>query len=341
MEGRIVSDEASYSTRIPDYQTHTNIITEGKPSYDRLDSGISSQLDSLNLNDISCPVSPAVKSPEPGYAEYEADSLWEQDADGDSQLHLACATQAEDVVFALIRLAPHPACLDLQNNEMYAPLHIAVLTNQPSLVRRLVVAGARVEPRDQEGNTPLHLASKRGYLECAEALLRSITVQELQEAGVDSKVVQHSNTTDILNMKNYHGEHCVHLATFGQHYSFLQFLAWIGADLNATEGRSGKTALHYAVNKRDCQLVKLLALPRLAGGCGVFLNQRDWAGRTPVQCAAINGDADIVADLTGLGCDTTAWESEESGGEGEEETSDCRTQSYTDIEMTRVLASTA
>ena len=66
------------------------------------------------------------------------------DSDGDTQLHLAIADGATQIVFALLRMAPDSTYLDIQNNEMYAPLHIAVLCNQQAMVRRLVLAGAAI-----------------------------------------------------------------------------------------------------------------------------------------------------------------------------------------------------
>lgn len=323
------------------------------PKFDRLDSGyecggISSDFESLTLKspihqnrtgDSQTQVKPQQQNNE------DFRQLYEADKDGDCQLHLAIASGFTEVVFALIRMAPHPAYLDIQNNELYAPLHIAVLMNQPNMVRRLVVAGATNDIRDQEGNTPLHLASKRGYLECAEALLRSISVEELKDASVVSSDV-HNNLRSILDLKNYHGEHSIHLATFGQHYNFIRFLSWSGADMNATEGRSGKTALHYAVNKRDLNLVGLLSSQKSLGGCEVYLNHRDWAGRTPIQCATINGDLDIVTLLKSLpNCDSAQWESDEDfefdTDEAEDEVDN--TMSYNDIEVTnsRVLESRA
>ena len=88
---------------------------------------------------------------------------YEQDEDGDVQLHLAIASGYVEVVNALVRMAPHPYYLSIQNNASYAPLHIAILQNQPAIVRRLVVAGARLDVRDKDGNTPLHTAASRGY----------------------------------------------------------------------------------------------------------------------------------------------------------------------------------
>merc|ERR1712013_981542 len=221
MEGRIVADDAVASQRLPSVELK-DVSSQGKsvftdrcdsgfssglgqpyssqqitelkvpptahPKYDRLDSGYECEISS-NLKDLE--IEKPVKRPQPPKNE-EFRQLYEADKGGDCQLHLAIASGWSEVVFALIRMAPHPAYLDIQNNELYAPLHIAVLMNQPTMVRRLVVAGATNDIRDHEGNTPLHLASKRGYLECAEALLRSISVEELREASVASRSGQGS-----------------------------------------------------------------------------------------------------------------------------------------------------
>jgi len=320
------------------------ITRSPNPPYSRVDSGIYSQFNSMTLNepltvhrpDVSQSPGDLQKPSRPAAAAEDYTKLYEPDQDGDSQLHLAIASGYEEVVVAMIRLAPHQDCLNLQNNELYAPLHIAVLTNQPSLVRRLVVGGARTSTRDQEGNTPLHLASKRGHLQCAEALLRPISAEESQDSTT-ALTWEQNNLHMILNQKNFNGEHCLHLATYGEHYDFIRFLCWSGADMNATEGRSGKTALHYAVNKRQEPLVQLLATPRQAGGCEVEMNIRDWAGRTPLQCARINGDEVIIGLLASLGADTS-MESEDSSNEEAEEEYD--NINYNDIEV-RLLESRA
>ncbi|QQP40799.1 Uncharacterized protein FKW44_014967 [Caligus rogercresseyi] len=181
-------------------------------------AGLSRELGALSLSDKLDPEA---------WREY-----YEPDEDGDVQLHLAIASGFVEVVYALIRMVPDPEFLNIQNNHHYAPLHIAVLQNQPALVRRLVISGARLDVRDREGNTPLHLAARRGLLECGEALLKSISVSELTLRSLPAVPV------DIIDLRNAAGETVVHLATMGGHEDFLRFLSWNNADINALEGRS-------------------------------------------------------------------------------------------------------
>ena len=206
-------------------------------------------------------------------------AYFEPDEDGDVQLHLAVASGLADVVDALVRLSPSPDHLSLQNNQGYSPLHIAVLQNQPAFVRRLVMAGARMDLPDDEGNNPLHLSARRGHLECAEALLVSCPTPD-----------------QLFNQRNNLGQHCVHLATMGGHVQFLQFLSWRGADMNALEGRSGRSSLHLAVGARSLPLVQCLVEPK-PNGCGVDPCLLDWYGRTPYQLSLMNGQSDIVSFL--------------------------------------------
>lgn len=54
-----------------------------------------------------------------------------------------------DVSWALIRLSyPYECLLNIQNDLIQAPIHLAVLTEQPTVVRMLIVAGAEVSSGD-------------------------------------------------------------------------------------------------------------------------------------------------------------------------------------------------
>lgn len=63
-----------------------------------------------------------------------------------SQLHIAIVNELDNphIISAIIRLAPAPWLLDIKNDYAQAPIHLAALTGQSDIVRRLLVAGAKV-----------------------------------------------------------------------------------------------------------------------------------------------------------------------------------------------------
>merc|ERR1711963_749556 len=203
---------------IQNLDQYTGQIEARTIQYLREDSGFCSQLNSLSINSESSNIKSGesqnlvTKSPEPSSRNdfLDVEELFEQDSEGDTQLHLAIASNYEDVVNALVRLAPKPEYLNIQNNELYAPLHIAVLTNQPNMVRKLVVAGATTQIVDQEGNTPLHHACSRGYYQCAEQLLKPISRDEVHHDS--SLTLEQNHLHQVIDHTNHKGEHCLHLA---------------------------------------------------------------------------------------------------------------------------------
>ena len=95
--------------------------------------------------------------------ENDDDSRVRRSSDGWTPLHLAAFFGREDAVTLLI---DHGAPLDAHSTNALrnSPLHAALAGNTlPTLVRRLVFAGAHVAARDAHGHTPLHLAASRGY----------------------------------------------------------------------------------------------------------------------------------------------------------------------------------
>jgi len=243
--------------------------------------------------------------------------LFEPDEEGDTQLHLAIASSHYDVADTLIRLCPSPVWLCVQNRQSYSPLHIAVLQNQPQVVRALVVAGASIFAADREGNTPLHMAAVRGYLECGEALIKPIAVAEMsgsRHTGAGQQAILANHRPEgVVDRCNYYGEQCVHLAAMGGHCRFLQFLCWNNADMNAQEGRGGRTALHFAVGAKSMEAAHCLVEPR-PFGCGVDPMVPDWCGKTAAAMARANRSQNIFTYLVGQS---------PSGGQEEEESTYC------------------
>lgn len=89
---------------------------------------------------------------------------------------------------------------------LQTPLHLAVLTKKAHIVRRLVVAGATLDIQDHGGNIPLHIACRSGDLDCVQAILTPITESEIEQAKCSYQVIiQESNLSCLINMKNYEG----------------------------------------------------------------------------------------------------------------------------------------
>lgn len=284
---------------------------KGSASYMRLDSGVdvslNDQLSSLSLyknydcNDLSCDVKPnsvisdsktnvSLNIKERKQEEDHEPQPWElyfqQDEDGDTQLHIAIIQGFIEVVFNLIRMAPHPCFLDIRNSVVQCPLHLAVLTHQPRIARRLVVCGADPARLDSNGNTALHLACHSGDLECVRALTHPITVAEISAAEARHPSFTRQLPQDLEEI-NYDGEACVHLAAKEGHINILRHLTWFGADINARDGKSGRTALHYAVEKCDDEMLAFLLEDTAAG-----VDTPTYAGHSAYQlAAAINSSA--------------------------------------------------
>ncbi|CAK7231865.1 hypothetical protein SCUCBS95973_008067 [Sporothrix curviconia] len=62
------------------------------------------------------------------------------------------------------------------------PLHLAVMTSTPAIVKKLVDHGARLIARIADGRTALHLAAQRGDVEIVKILMDKSTENEAEEA---------------------------------------------------------------------------------------------------------------------------------------------------------------
>lgn len=206
---------------------------------------------------------------------------YRQDEEGDTQLHIAIIHGFIEVVYSLIRLAPHPCLLDIVNDYSQTPLHLAVLSRQSRIARRLVAAGASPRCRDLRGNTPLHLACEAGDLETVKEITAPISIQEVESLGLSYGTSVARREIDI-EQRNYDGQMCVHLAALGGHVDVLRHLVWLGANINAREGKSGYTPLHQAIENGD-QATTHFLLTECAGQ--LQIETPTYAGLTPMQLA--------------------------------------------------------
>uniref|UniRef100_H3AG84 NFKB inhibitor epsilon n=1 Tax=Latimeria chalumnae TaxID=7897 RepID=H3AG84_LATCH len=201
-------------------------------------------------------------------------------------LHLSIIHEAQDLSLLFISLLPKEI-LEIQNNLLQTPLHLAVYLNQPVVVRALVLKGASLELQDRNGNTPLHLACKAELNNCVGELLRDLSEEELEATGCNP------------------GLTCLHIATLCKSCPLIELLLQKGANINTQEGTSGKTPLHLAVELHNSEVVTLL-LSREA-----YVDAMMYNGCTPLHLAVGRKDATIASILCQFGADTLLRNSED------------------------------
>ncbi|XP_006985040.1 NF-kappa-B inhibitor epsilon [Peromyscus maniculatus bairdii] len=206
--------------------------------------------------------------------------------DGDTLLHLAVIHEAPAVLFCCLAFLPQEV-LDIQNNLYQTALHLAVHLDQPDIVRALVLKGASRILQDQHGDTALHVACRRQNLACACCLLK-----EQPEPGREP-----SHPLD-LQLKNWQGLACLHIATLQRNQALIELLLQNGADIDAQEATSGKTALHLAVETQERSLVQFLLR------AGARVDARMLNGCTPLHLAAGRGLNSISSALCEAGADS-------------------------------------
>lgn len=94
---------------------------------------------------------------------------------------------------------------------------------------------------------------------------------------------------------------CLHLAAIGGHLNVLELLLAAGANINAAEGKSGRTVLHLAVDWGNMTMIKYLLLCQ-----DIDINARTYAGLTPILLAFGRRNNDAVNELynSGAFCET-------------------------------------
>ncbi|XP_015430853.1 PREDICTED: NF-kappa-B inhibitor cactus isoform X2 [Dufourea novaeangliae] len=252
------------------------------------------------------------RSPQTPHNEEPWQLYYTQDDDGDTQLHIAIVQGFLEAAFSLIRMAPHSCLLNILNDDGQSPLHLAVLTRQPRIARRLILAGANPALRNFRGNTALHLACATGDLASAKALTDPLTPVERNYLLPGKKI---PGLPQNLEQRNYDGEMCLHIAASSGQVELVRLLLRLGADLEAREALAGKTALHLAV-ERGCRSVVAFLLQE----CRPCLDTQTYAGITAYQIALCL-DSQLARELVRLGATPEPLPETDSDSSDDEESS--------------------
>ncbi|KAL1259509.1 hypothetical protein QQF64_010086, partial [Cirrhinus molitorella] len=207
-----------------------------------------------------------------------------QDEDGDTPLHIAVVQENCQLVSWLIKIYRRGLKdLDVFNNLRQTPLHLAVITHQPLLVKALLDAGADPGALDRNGQTALHLCCEHNEANCLSVILRHYP----------------QNPSPHLEMRNYEGLTPLHLAVQNGDKKLARILLKSGAEINAGDNKSGRSPLVHAVENNFTEMVSFL----IESGCDV--NAQSYSGNTALHSACGRGHIEIVRVLLKNGADSS------------------------------------
>uniref|UniRef100_A0A4W3I1N8 Nuclear factor NF-kappa-B p100 subunit-like n=1 Tax=Callorhinchus milii TaxID=7868 RepID=A0A4W3I1N8_CALMI len=207
-----------------------------------------------------------------------------QDDNGDTSLHLAIIHQQPLVAQQLLQVIisiPGQNFINAPNNLRQTPLHVGVITQQHSLVDLLLSAGADAAILDRHGNSVLHLALHQED----EAMVRSLV------DGLEPHVLK-----KLLKLPDFNGLYPLHLAVKARSQQLVELLVNKGADSNQADQKSGRTALHLAVEMNCLGLAGYFLAE-----AGAEVDLATFEGNTALHLAAGSGSPALTAMLLAAG----------------------------------------
>ncbi|XP_033754938.1 NF-kappa-B inhibitor cactus-like [Pecten maximus] len=227
----------------------------------------------------------------------EALMVYGTDSEGDNLLFLAIINEQIPLATVIIQMAPAADWLDIYNDELrQTALHLAVLTRQVSVARRLVVGGACLEMCDHNGDTPLHIACRQGDADTVRALLEPVRYEELQQ---NEYSIRYQKIPQNLEIRNSAGCTCLHVAAENGHMNVMKILLSKGAQINNGDAKKGATVLHRAAERGDLSLTTFLL-----GLSDINVDSKMYGGATPAVIAYGRRHCEIVDILKKFGART-------------------------------------
>ena len=186
---------------------------------------------------------------------------------------------SNDQLEAALRFIKVGADVNQKTEWNETPLFIASFKGYTEVVARLLEKGANVnvaliERSNSPGATALHVAAMKGYNEIVSLLLRNC-------ADIDAMLGGLSRDASTA------GASPLHLAATHNQIETVRLLVRNGANVKARDDY-GSTALHYAVNKMLDEMVRELI--RL----GADVNAKDNYGRSPLSFAKLSSTIAIL-----------------------------------------------
>lgn len=189
---------------------------------------------------------------------------------GSTLFNIATSTKNEEIVKLLILSG---ADVNLKNQLQQTPLQYAVAYKcEPDMIKMLIDTGADFNDcKDSNNESLLHLASRTNNLKLIRCLI--------------------SNEANV-NEKNSDGQTALHVAAIenkkDSHFSAIEVLLRVGANVNAQDKIKNRTALHYSVNYANFKSVQLLLSFK------ANVNLTDLQEETPVFEAVASQNVEVL-----------------------------------------------
>ena len=229
-----------------------------------------------------------------------------QDIHGNTPLHIASHDGHMECVKLIVenlRVDPN-----LTNNNKQTALYLACEYGHRNIAEYLLTK-AECNPNIQEvcGNTPLHIFSRNGDLQCVKFIVQTSTVRvDPNLINIHEQTALHlackNGHTDIAeylltrttcdpNVQDIDGNTPLHIASYNGHLEYVKLLiktSTISIDPNSTN-KNNQTALHLASENDHKNVSKYLLTHAKCNP-----NLRDISGNTPLYVASQNGDLECV-----------------------------------------------
>ncbi|WAQ98393.1 IKBA-like protein [Mya arenaria] len=211
------------------------------------------------------------------------------DRDGDNLLFVAIIMRKTKLAMNLINLTTDYSQVRSVNKLRQTALHLAAITNNPIVSRRLVVAGAEIEMQDYNGNTALHIACIQGWAGVVRSLIQHVSYEETKQ---NSFKIPYVPIPQNFEIRNYDGSPCLMIAICKGYLDIADMLIDIDADINTFDMKTGMTCVHAVTELGLIHLVRyLLSKPNLK------INAETYSGYTAMEIAFYRGYADVAALL--------------------------------------------
>ena len=215
---------------------------------------------------------------------------------GTNPLHIAAIIDHKAIVEYLLeegKIQPNET-----DNAGNTPLHYAASSGATNSAKFLLLYGAKISIRNNDGNTPKQIAEQGKYTEVADLIQnRSKHIKKESEhllklvCREDTKsVTKHLKLPTInINIQNKEGQTPLHLATVDENLKLMEILLKNKNINAATTDNDDETALHYAMS---CESIK--PLKTLLQYKNIGINKKNKDGNTALNC--INQDTKSLTE---------------------------------------------